>query len=489
MIAIADTDIQVELNGEPLIFDTEPTIVNGRTMVPLKVIFEALGMSVQWDGDLRRVTATKEGLSIELVIGSLAPMVNGEVVLIDVASYIENGRTMVPLRFIAESTGAEVSWLASSRTVAIRWNQRNYRIVDTGQTQRFSNSIVLTHQNTYRGQDADYSGYQPSYFDQGNGVIVDHVTDLMWQKTMTDKMTYDEAVEYAQTLDLGGYDDWRIPTIKELFSLIDYNGQSGGEVASVLYIDTNYFDQPIGDTSIGEREIDAQVWSSTVYVSTTMHADETRFGVNFIDGRIKGYGVFNPRTRNDNKMYFRLVRGNARYGENIFVNNHDGTISDLATGLMWQMSDDGQTRNWSDALDYAENLTLAGYDDWRLPNAKELHSLVDYSKSPVTSSSPAIDDLFLLTSFVDEKGDKNWGYYWTGTTHQDGHNIADSAVYVCFGEGIGKMFDEILDVHGAGAVRSDPKTGQISNYPDYFGPQGDERRVFNYVLAVRELSE
>ena len=366
----------------------------------------------------------------------------------------------------------------------------SYKIVDTGTSKFFTDVMTVSKISSgeaFYGQDANYSGYEPSYTDNGDGTVTDTVTGLMWQQTMDSKMTFDEAIEYANNAKLGRYDDWRIPNIKELFSLINYNGSSGGEKADILFIDTDYFDQPIGNTSIGEREIDAQVWSSTKYVSTTMKGDATVFGVNFVDGRIKGYGMIKPQTKLDNTAYFRLVRGNTAYGENLFVDNGDGTISDLATGLMWQMTDDGQTRDWKEALQYAEDLSYAGYDDWRLPNIKELQSIVDYSRSPDTTNSPAIDPLFVLSEMTDPNGNTNYGFYWSSTTHQDGINKSSSASYVSFGEALGKMNGSIMDVHGAGAVRSDPKSGDSDDYPKYFGPQGDVRYVYNYVLAVRDI--
>ena len=366
-----------------------------------------------------------------------------------------------------------------------------YPIVDTGLTTLFSDTRVLSTINpdqAFYGQDGQYQGNQPSYEDNGDGTVSDLVTGLMWQQVMDEKMTYEQAVAYANECRLGGYDDWRIPSIKELFSLILYTGSSGGETAGDLYIDTTYFDQPIGDTSIGEREIDAQVWSSTLYKGLTMKGMETRFGVNFVDGRIKGYPETDPRTSEDKEMYFRLVRGNEAYGENIFLDNGDGTITDLATGLMWQAVDDGTSRDWEEALAYAENLELAGYDDWRLPNAKELQSIVDYDESLQSTGRPAISALFTLTPIEDPNGDINYGFYWTGTTHQDGPNKADSAAYVSFGEAQGKMFGGIIDAHGCGAVRSDPKSGDEEDYPQYVGPQGDVRYVYNYVLAVRDVT-
>ena len=154
---------------------------------------------------------------------------------------------------------------------------------------------------------------------------------------------------------------------------------------------------------------------------------------------------------------------------------------------MWQLADNGITKNWEESLNYSENLTLADYTDWRLPNVKELQSIVDYTKSVQTTNTPAIDNLFSLSKFIDPNGNSNYGFYWTSTTHQDGRNIADGASYVAFGEAQGEMVGNLLDVHGCGAVRSDPKSGNKFDYPIYFGPQGDIRYVYNYVLSVRNI--
>ena len=77
--------------------------------------------------------------------------------------------------------------------------------------------------------------------------------------------------------------------------------------------------------------------------------------------------------------FVRAVRGDTSYGINDFVDNGDGTVTDNATGLMWSQDDNGEAINWEDALAYAEDATIAGYDDWRLPNVKELQSIADYS--------------------------------------------------------------------------------------------------------------
>ena len=150
-----------------------------------------------------------------------------------------------------------------------------------------------------------------------------------------------------------------------------------------------------------------------------MNGDETLFGVNFADGRIKGYWYYRPRSSREKKFYARYVRGNV-YGENSFVDNGDGTVTDQVTGLMWMQKDSGRGMNWKDALEYAANLVYAGYDDWRLPNAKELQYIVNYSRSPDTTYSLAIEPIFATTSIANEAGKKDYPFFWTSTTHLDG---------------------------------------------------------------------
>ena len=225
-----------------------------------------------------------------------------------------------------------------------------YPIVDTGVHTFYNEDGIIpdpTKGTPFYGQDAAYQGNEPSYKDNGDGTISDNVTGLMWQKDMGGKITYDDAFRKADTMRLGGYNDWRVPSIKELYSLILFTGQSGPYLFR-KYIDTVYFNQPFGDISNGERIIDAQTWSSTQYKGLTFKGDTTVFGVNFIDGRIKGYPKYFPQSRNTapRKMYFRMVRGNKEYGVNKFIDNGDGTVSDLATGLMWQKSDNGNGVDW-----------------------------------------------------------------------------------------------------------------------------------------------
>lgn len=390
------------------------------------------------------------------------------------------------LSFVLESM---VDCALGNAASAAAGMEGGYPIVDTNQTKSYTKT---------KGEDADYTGNQPSYTDNRDGTVTDNVTGLMWQSGFT-LCTYDEAQAAAQQADTGGYGDWRVPTIKELYSLIDFTGNQGSSNPSaaaapkdaVPFLDTDFFTFEYPDRE-GYRYIDAQYISSTEYVYYTMEGNDTFFGVNFADGRIKGYPVHGKENR---VYYLRLVRGSETYGINGFLDNQDGTVSDTATGLMWAKADSGDaafaqalsgyknhdgSMNWEEALAFAENADYAGCGDWRLPNAKELQSIVDYTRSPDTTGSAAIDDLFDCTPIVNEIGELDYAYYWTGTSFNPGSD----AVYIAFGRALGYFHDKFMDVHGAGSQKTDPKEGS----PSYGkGPQGDVRRVYNFVRLVRDI--
>jgi len=113
-------EIKVLVNGTALTFDQPPIIENGRTLVPLRAIFEALGADVDWEQSTQTVTAVKDDITIVLKIGDAFLTKNGERITLDVPAKIVGGRTLVPARAVAESFGAEVGWDQTTRTVTIK---------------------------------------------------------------------------------------------------------------------------------------------------------------------------------------------------------------------------------------------------------------------------------------------------------------------------------------------------------------------------------
>ncbi|CCQ72106.1 DUF1566 domain-containing protein [Magnetospira sp. QH-2] len=426
----------------------------------------------------------------------------------------------------------------------------SYRVVDTGQSQCYdtgdswgSPRMDCKASGPLSGQDAQYTINSPRYRDNGDGTVSDLVTGLMWERAFRRNVAWNSAAGQARQATTGGHRDWRVPSTKELYSLINFDGVTGrmnpGSTTKPSdaepYLNTELFDfeypsdTPSGSYGRSVRYIDAQYIAATVYRGYTMHRNDTFFGVNFADGRIKGYPIRGKQGKAG--FYLRLVRGNPAYGINKFANNGDGTATDAATGLTWMIGDSGHrhfrdrltdTRaqdgrmDWVEALAFCEDLDFAGQTDWRLPNAKELHSLLDYSRSPQNNGSAALDPLFHASQITDERGRSNFPGYWSSTSLLDGRNPGDQGIVVFFGEALGAFSppgqgrgqgggmgggkmggpgmgaqsvgerSSIIDVHGAGAQRSDPKVGDFDKYPVWgHGPQGDVRRVYNHARCVR----
>jgi hypothetical protein len=409
---------------------------------------------------------------------------------------------------------------------------RSYPIVDSGQTKCYNASAEIAAPVSgqfFYGQDAQVSGNPPSYSLSSDGkTVYDNVTKLTWMRgpntklaapVKADKKTFGQAqawVTAVNAMGYGGFSDWRLPTIKELYSLMNFNGTdpsgTSGTDTSVLtpFIDTAYFKFGYGQLP-EERIIDSQYASSDLFVVNPAETGSPKlFGLNLADGRIKGYDLLMPDGRTEKTFFVQLVRGPATYGANSFSNNGDGTVSDTATGLMWTQSDTGGGLTWQDALAWVQSRNSAnylGHNDWRMPNAKELHSLVNYANAPDHNGLPAIDTAFFTcSSITNENGDADFPYYWTSTTHagylSDTTTSGGSAVYIPFGRALGWPDGSggWVDVHGAGCQRSDPKVGPPygfaiahvvsrngTTYTGYsHGPQGDAVRGLNFVRLVRD---
>lgn len=106
----ANNDILVYVNGQALLTDVTPIIYNGRTLAPMRSLFEAVGAEVTWYPEESKVVANKDDTSIQLIIGDENAIINGKEILLDVQPKIVDGRTLVPLRFVSEALLMDVYW-------------------------------------------------------------------------------------------------------------------------------------------------------------------------------------------------------------------------------------------------------------------------------------------------------------------------------------------------------------------------------------------
>jgi hypothetical protein len=363
----------------------------------------------------------------------------------------------------------------------------SFTLTDTGQDVFYDNDgneiSTPSESDDYYGQDAQFTGTSASFTDNLDGTITDNNTGLMWQQTPDfERHNFYDAFDYVDELETGGYTDWRLPTIKELYSLIYSNGSldESSTSNSQPYLYNEYFDFEYDEM----MSYAGQYWSSTKYVKGGLQdtSIEGAFGYNFADGHLKAYETglyFDGSTGvEDPGCFVRAVRGEENvYGINNFSDNGDGTVNDNATGLMWQQDDDGNTYNWKNALEYATNSELADYTDWRLPNTKELQSIVDYDKT----TFPAIDETYFSCTNSDS-------WFWTSTTQGD---FKYTACYLAFGKAYSKddsSATEYYDWHGAGAQRSDPKSGEVEDYVLESVNAVDSLRINNYVRLVRNIN-
>jgi hypothetical protein len=175
----------------------------------------------------------------------------------------------------------------------------------------------------------------------------------MWQQIDDDTLrSKDEAASHCNDKILGNanYSDWRLPTIYELISIVDYSKKN--PAIDPIFIGT--------DNQYWSSTISSQSWGWFVYFSAGVTRDST-YPYN------KNYAV-------------RCVRNNSELGlwsQDFYVIND--VVVDYSTGLTWQHQTDGIKRKWESALNYCEGLLLGGFADWRLPNIKELHTIVFYS--------------------------------------------------------------------------------------------------------------
>ncbi len=249
----------------------------------------------------------------------------------------------------------------------------NFGRICTGQDKCYNNNANSEQScsnvgQSFSGQDAQYAQKGvciPKDFAQktlGNNqtVVVDRNLNIMWQLAIdSNKRTWDEANSYCENLNYDGLPSWRLPTVKELLSIVD-NSKDSNAAYEIF----------------GSLPASPVFWSSKTY-------GDNGINVSLETGE-------SSRVTKSTTLYVRCVKG-TKEGDGNFVQANvggDTIVTDKTTGLIWYNND--TTVSWQDALSACEDLEYAGFDDWRLPNKNELASLYNFEASTGNSDYPGM---------------------------------------------------------------------------------------------------
>ncbi len=221
------------------------------------------------------------------------------------------------------------------------------KLPDTGQSKSYTDTL---------GEDSDYTINAPELIDNLDGTITDKITGLMWQKVDGGEMTHSSALQYADSLTLGSFTDWRLPIAFEIYSIQNLQVNNPA-------LNTTYF-----------TKSNAEYW----WTSDLQVNDNSRVWVSNAGGGIGNHLKSETISAGGTKRYHARVVRNIK--ENISLQKRfevidDDVVVDSLTGLMWQRKISNNPMTWENALAFSEQLSLGNYNDWRLPNIKELHSI------------------------------------------------------------------------------------------------------------------
>lgn len=213
----------------------------------------------------------------------------------------------------------------------------------------------------------------------------------------------------------GGFSDWRMPNREEFRSIVN-NSRVNPSIDIIYFPNTSWNDQ-----------IQSRYWSGSSYARSTDRAWYLDFN--------GGLSAHHMHTKSDS-LYVRAVRGKQYLPSNYLINNNDGTVTDSATGLMWQQTTNAQL-DWESTLAYCSSLDLGGHNDWRTPNSKELASLYDLT----STYAPHISIEHFPTPIYNR--------YWSSTSNT---HVPSYARHIFFGDGTGADSSKTED-RGVRAVR------------------------------------
>ncbi len=325
--------------------------------------------------------------------------------------------------------------------------------LQTGQQNVFAYENIATQPSTFYYDDGFYKmGYKREFVKEANGTVTNKNYNLQWQDNEAIKEhNLTRAEDYCTNLTVGGYNDWRLPNVYELLTLMDLSSmgtvveksfenmpsglyyssnklQSSKKVYAVGFENSDFYIKKIDQvydanqsseaygTLVGVEQIPKYsskgellyISEATIYYKETDNLLTTitfykRFDANgtitSIDGPfvVQETPLHPPEVKPIEQAYVKCVRGKEIGGFSLERDREKEIVTDSITGLVWQDNTDvvNYKHQWGEAEQYCSELFLGGYQDWRLPTISELITIVDFNNSAGTY---AVNKAFLYKS-------------------------------------------------------------------------------------------
>ena len=168
-----ESNISLQINGSEISAEVPPTIIDGRTMVPVRAIFEAVGANIDFDAETKTITARKGYTTVNMTVGANAVTVNNKEVQLDAPAVIVNGRTLAPARFVAETFGYTVQWDAENKIVKINGKESSTETTTetTTVTTTETSTETTTESTTETTTKATATSSSKKYYDEYSDVL------------------------------------------------------------------------------------------------------------------------------------------------------------------------------------------------------------------------------------------------------------------------------------------------------------------------------
>lgn len=371
-------NIPIFIDGNRLSLDEEnlPVIQEGRTLVPMRAFFEALGADVDWDPNERAAVGIRDGIEVRIPIDSTTPTVQGQVVSIDASARIFDGRTFIPLRFVGQALGDDVNWDGETRTISIaKINEQDMEPEPITTDEQDGDTL----ESSFNWDGGTYSGEAVNGVPNGHGTWHSdegHVYEGEWKDGAMDghgTFIHSDGFKYVgdwRKNEMHGHSTWTSPEGEKYVGEYKY-GQRSGE---------GTYTWPNGDRYEGEWK-DGQM-----HGFGTLHEGDFIYEGGWQNDTMHGEGTV---TGPDGSK----ISGSWEYGEPVIIPLDEGSAPDVGSPAFGEISSENLT------LRYGFN-GAAVFD--HLKGEWHFHEMTTITRSAVNGYVNQVNERFALAVGLNE---------------------------------------------------------------------------------------